>query len=76
MMSLRVVVIGDNVRVCFILQRSIQILTEQLISLMYRPNLLKMLLDGRPSDNGLVDLSAPIAATPELVSALNGCVEC
>lgn len=63
----------DNVHHLFdILQRSIQILTEQLISLMYRPNLLKMLLDGRPSGNGLVDLSAPIAATPELVSALNG----
>lgn len=49
-----------------------QILTEQLISLMYRPNLLKMLLDGRPNNSGLVDLSAPIAATPELVAALDG----
>lgn len=46
-----------------------------MISLIYRPNLLKMLLDGRPNDNGLVDLSAPITATPELVSALNGVIE-
>lgn len=56
----------------FSLQRSIQVLTEQLISLMYRPNLLKMLLNGRPFGDALIDLSAPISATPELVSALNG----